>query len=100
VVAVSALIALAAVLILLYALPGARGRRRARGIPCARTKGYEFTASGHFVREIGTLGSFTGIHGLAVDPSSGEIWVADHLPVQQRHRERVRILGHGGYVTS
>ncbi len=40
-----------------------------------------FTATGQLVGQIGTPGSYSQINDLAVDPSSGEIWVSDSLGV-------------------
>jgi sugar lactone lactonase YvrE len=41
----------------------------------------EFTPGGQVVAEIGTPGSYEDINALAVDPSSGEIWVSTSLGV-------------------
>jgi hypothetical protein len=41
----------------------------------------EFTSTGQLVQQIGTPGSYDTINGLAVDPSSGEIWVSDDMGV-------------------
>jgi sugar lactone lactonase YvrE len=41
----------------------------------------EFDAAGHLVRVIGTPGSFNDVVGVAVDPSSGEVWVADYCGI-------------------
>jgi sugar lactone lactonase YvrE len=41
----------------------------------------EFDATGQLVREIGTPGSYNNVNGVAVDESSGEIWVSDYMGV-------------------
>jgi sugar lactone lactonase YvrE len=41
----------------------------------------EFSPSGQLVRQIGTPGSYNDVDGVAVDQSSGEIWVSDALGV-------------------
>jgi sugar lactone lactonase YvrE len=41
----------------------------------------EFDASGQFIRQIGAPGSFQYVDAVAVDQSSGEIWVADQTGV-------------------
>jgi sugar lactone lactonase YvrE len=41
----------------------------------------EFSPSGQLVRQIGAPGSYDGVNGVAVDQSSGEIWVSDYFGV-------------------
>jgi sugar lactone lactonase YvrE len=41
----------------------------------------EFTATGQLVQYIGTPGSYQDENGVAVDPTSGEIWVSDEMGV-------------------